>query len=58
MALYQQYQINPLAGCLPMLIQIPIFFGVYRAIANLSAGNVEGFSGAWTQGFLWLDKPE
>jgi len=55
MALYQQYQINPLAGCLPMLIQIPIFFGVYRAIANLSAGNVEGFSGAWTQGFLWLD---
>jgi YidC/Oxa1 family membrane protein insertase len=55
MALYQQYQINPLAGCLPMVIQIPIFFGVYRAIANLSSGNVEGFSGAWTQGFLWLD---
>jgi YidC/Oxa1 family membrane protein insertase len=55
MALYQQYQINPLAGCLPMLIQIPIFFGVYRAIANLSAGNNEGFSSAWTQGFLWLD---
>ncbi len=55
MALYQQYQINPLAGCLPMIIQIPIFFGVYRAIANLSAGNVEGFSSAWTQGFLWLD---
>ncbi len=55
MALYQQYQINPLAGCLPMIIQIPIFFGVYRAIANLSSGNVEGFSGAWTQGFLWLD---
>ena len=55
MALYQQYSINPLAGCLPMIIQIPIFFGVYRAIANLSSGNVEGFSGAWTQGFLWLD---
>lgn len=55
MALYQQYQINPLAGCLPMIIQIPIFFGVYRAISSLSAGNAEGFSSAWTQGFLWLD---
>ena len=27
MALYQQYQVNPMAGCLPMLIQIPIFLG-------------------------------
>ena len=55
MAMYQQYQVNPLAGCLPMIIQIPIFFGVYRAISNLSSGNAEGFSEVWTHGFLWLD---
>ncbi len=55
MALYQQHQVNPLAGCLPMLIQIPIFFGVYRAIANLSAGKAGiGASDLWEQSFLWL----
>jgi len=27
MKLYKEYNINPLAGCLPMLIQMPIFFG-------------------------------
>jgi YidC/Oxa1 family membrane protein insertase len=54
MALYQQHQINPLAGCLPMLIQIPIFFGVYRAIANLSSGGGGGSSDVWSSSFLWL----
>ena len=32
MELYSRYKINPLAGCLPMLIQLPILFGVYRAL--------------------------
>lgn len=36
MELYQQYRINPLAGCLPMLIQMPILFGVYRALYDPS----------------------
>jgi len=55
MKLYQQYRVNPMAGCLPMIIQIPIFFGVYRAIDNLSNGR--GFDGAsevWSNNFLWL----
>ena len=38
--LYSQYQANPMAGCLPMLIQMPIFLGLYRAILHLSHGNV------------------
>lgn len=50
MALYQQYGVNPMAGCLPMLIQMPIFFGVYRAILPLS----ESGQGHWADGFLWL----
>lgn len=55
MALYQQYQVNPLAGCLPMLIQIPIFFGVYRAISHLSQGTSDiNPSVYWTNSFLWL----
>jgi YidC/Oxa1 family membrane protein insertase len=36
MELYQTYKINPLAGCLPMLIQLPIMFGVYRALYDPS----------------------
>ncbi|HEV2129165.1 MAG TPA: YidC/Oxa1 family membrane protein insertase [Thermomicrobiales bacterium] len=51
MALYQQHGVNPMAGCLPMLIQIPIFFGLYRAIYNLSGDNI----GEWGEGFLWME---
>ena len=32
MALYQKEKINPLAGCLPMLLQIPVFFGLYKVL--------------------------
>ena len=51
MALYQQYRVNPMAGCLPMLVQIPIFLGLYNAIMNLSTSG----TGLWAEGFLWLD---
>jgi len=33
--LYQQYKINPVGGCLPMLLQLPIFIGVYQAVIHL-----------------------
>ncbi len=32
MELYAKFKMNPLAGCLGMFIQIPIFFGIYRAL--------------------------
>lgn len=32
MALYKTYKVNPLGGCLPMLIQIPVFFALYRML--------------------------
>lgn len=50
MALYQQYHINPMAGCLPMLLQIPIFLGVYNAILHLSQQG----GGVWDSPFLWI----
>jgi YidC/Oxa1 family membrane protein insertase len=34
MALYKKYKINPLGGCLPMLLQIPIFWGMFNALRN------------------------
>ena len=32
MALYKNEKINPLAGCLPILIQIPVFFALYKVL--------------------------
>jgi YidC/Oxa1 family membrane protein insertase len=34
MQLYKTYKINPAGGCLPILIQIPVFFGLYQALLN------------------------
>ena len=34
MALYQEHQVSPVAGCLPLIVQIPILFALYRAFAN------------------------
>ncbi len=32
MALYRTYKINPMSGCLPMLLQIPVFFALYKIL--------------------------
>jgi YidC/Oxa1 family membrane protein insertase len=32
MALYRTYKVNPVGGCLPMLIQLPVFFALYRML--------------------------
>ena len=38
--LYQNAGVNPLAGCLPMLIQMPILMGMYYALFNFDYGGV------------------
>ena len=52
MALFQERGINPLAGCLPILIQMPILIALYHAIMR-----TEEISG---HTFLWLalDAPD
>ncbi len=32
MTLYKTYKVNPVGGCLPMLIQIPFFFALYQVL--------------------------
>lgn len=32
MELYKKYKINPMSGCLPILLQIPIFFALYKIL--------------------------
>ena len=34
MQLYKKHGANPMGGCLPMLLQIPIFFAIYRVLLN------------------------
>ncbi|MGZ3377423.1 MAG: membrane protein insertase YidC [Phenylobacterium sp.] len=35
MALYQREKVNPLAGCLPILLQLPVFYSLYKVL-NIS----------------------
>jgi YidC/Oxa1 family membrane protein insertase len=32
MALYSREKVNPISGCLPMLLQIPVFFSLYKVL--------------------------
>jgi len=32
MGLYKTYKVNPLGGCLPMVLQIPVFFALYKVL--------------------------
>ncbi len=32
MKLYQKHKVNPLGGCLPIIIQIPVFFALYKVL--------------------------
>lgn len=37
MKLYQEEKVNPLAGCLPMVVQMPVFFALYQALNHTIA---------------------
>jgi YidC/Oxa1 family membrane protein insertase len=49
MKLYKEYQINPMGGCLPMLLQMPIFFALYSTLT--SAVELKGANFMW----IWKD---
>ncbi|MBI1392786.1 MAG: membrane protein insertase YidC [Alphaproteobacteria bacterium] len=45
MGLYQKEKLNPLAGCLPILIQMPIFYALYKTLFVTIELRHEGFLG-------------
>lgn len=47
MALFQKHGVNPLAGCFPILVQMPIIIGLYQAI--MRTGEIKNHT------FLWFD---
>jgi YidC/Oxa1 family membrane protein insertase len=48
MQLYRTHKVNPLGGCLPMLLQIPVFFALYRVLYSSIAMRHAPF-------FLWIN---
>lgn len=49
---YKTNEVNPLAGCIPSIVQIPVFIGLYRAVLNLAKEN------ALDEPFLFLPNLE
>jgi len=47
MEMYKKYGANPMGGCLPLLLQIPVFFALYRVLLNVD--ELQG--GHW---ILWI----
>ena len=47
-ALYKDAGVNPLAGCLPLLVQMPILMGMYYSLYNLEYPSADAAQ------FLWL----
>ena len=48
MELYKKENANPMGGCLPMILQIPVFFAIYRVLLNA----IELKGSAW---ILWIN---
>lgn len=49
--LYKKYNINPLAGCIPQLVQLGILILLYRTLITFLGSHTDGVS----LQFLWLD---
>ena len=48
MELYQQNKVNPMSGCLPLIVQLPILIALYRALLYFKYTNPA------YAGFLWI----
>jgi len=53
MKLYKEHGANPLGGCLPLLLQIPIFYGIYKLL--LYAIELKGASFLWIKDLSVMD---
>jgi len=48
MEMYKENNVNPMAGCLPILVQMPILIALYRSLLHIEFVNNEH------AGFLWI----
>lgn len=55
MELYKEYKVNPLGGCLPLLIQMPIIFGLFAVLREPIKYIADpNFAQAVNESFLWI----
>lgn len=56
MKLYQEHHVNPMGGCLPLLIQFPIIIGLFRVLQQPAqyVFKTDAAYAAVEQAFLWL----
>ena len=47
MALYKEHGVSPVAGCLPMLLQMPVWIALYRMLANAGELYLQPFIPGW-----------
>ena len=47
MELYREHKVNPLGGCLPMLVQLPFLWAFFRVLQDLGGGDEAQFLGLW-----------
>jgi YidC/Oxa1 family membrane protein insertase len=50
--LYREHKANPAGSCLPLVIQLPIFIGVYQAVQHLATNQV--VTTGFEKSFLWV----
>ncbi len=51
MAFYQENGINPLGGCLPLLVQLPVFLVLFRVVQGITRHATDfGLAAGWTAG--------
>ncbi|MGO1769078.1 MAG: membrane protein insertase YidC [Microbacterium sp.] len=53
MALYKKHGTSPVGGCLPMLIQMPIFFSLFWTLRDIKTWDTEGIGG-WSARVDWF----
>ncbi len=53
MELYRKHKVNPLAGCLPLLVQMPFLIGLFMALNGVTFKEIIQTPGVQA-GFLWM----
>ncbi len=56
MGFYKKNNVNPLAGCLPLILQMPVFFALFRVLREPTERVTDLVAGNY--GFLWLNLQE
>ncbi len=56
MKLYQEHRINPMASCLPILLQLPVFLSLYYAIRGTDYLDKATTAALANASFLWIPK--